>query len=211
MVRKKSARGGAAPDAGGRSLDHYLGRMIHELRRHDRLTIADVAEQAGISCGMLSKIENGQVSTSLESLSRIADALGVSLAHLFRYYNVPAGTAQLVKDGTGMEVVRRGTRHGHAYRLLAYDRGPQRMFEPFLVTMDDASEVYPSFEHPGTEFIYVLRGKMQYRHGNQTYLLEPGDSLTFRGDVPHGPDKLIKTPITMLSIMIYGEKDKLSP
>jgi len=195
-------------DVGGRSLDDYLGKMIHELRRHDRLTIADVAEQAGISRGMLSKIENGQVSTSLETLGKIAAALGVSLSHLFRYYNVPAGTAQLVKGGKGMEVVRRGTRHGHTYRLLAYDRGPQKVFEPFLITMDDASEVFPSFEHPGTEFIYMLKGKLQYRHGNQTYLLNPGDSLTFRGDVPHGPNKLIKTPITILSVMIYGERDK---
>jgi transcriptional regulator with XRE-family HTH domain len=192
-------------DVGGRTLDDYLGKMIHELRRHDHLTIADVAAQAGISRGMLSKIENGQVSTSLETLSKIAAALGVSLAHLFRYYNVPAGTAQLVKSGEGMEVVRRGTRRGHTYHLLAYGHGPQKVFEPFLVTMDDASEVYPAFEHPGTEFIYMLKGRLQYRHGNQTYLLNPGDSLTFRGDVPHGPDKLIKTPITILSVIIYGE------
>ncbi len=67
-------------DAGGRSLDDYLGKMIHALRRHDHLTIAEVADQAGISRGMLSKIENGQVSTSLDSLNKIAGALGVSLA-----------------------------------------------------------------------------------------------------------------------------------
>ncbi|MGQ0659165.1 MAG: helix-turn-helix domain-containing protein, partial [Chromatiales bacterium] len=183
----------------------YLGKTIHELRRHDQLTIADVADQAGISRGMLSKIENGQVSTSLETLGKIAAALGVSLAHLFRYYNVPAGTAQLVKDGEGMEVVRRGTRRGHTYHLLAYGQGPQKTFEPFLITMDDASEVFPSFEHPGTEFIYMLKGRLQYRHGSQTYLLNPGDSLTFRGEVPHGPDKLIKTPITFLAIIIYND------
>ncbi len=192
-------------DAGGRSLDDYLGKMIHALRRHDHLTIAEVADQAGISRGMLSKIENGQVSTSLDSLNKIAGALGVSLAHLFRYYNVPAGTAQLVKGGEAMEVVRRGTRRGHTYRLLAYDQGPKKLFEPFLVTMNDASEVFPSFEHPGTEFIYMLKGKLQYRHGTQTYLLNPGDSLTFRGDVPHGPDKLIRTPIAILAIIMYGE------
>lgn len=193
-------------DSNGRSLDAYLGKMINELRRHDHLTIAEVAEQAGISRGMLSKIENGQVSSSLDTLNRIAGALGVSVAHLFRYFNVPAGNAQHVQGGTGMEVVRRGTRRGHTYHLLAYDQGPQKLFEPFLVTMDDASEVFPSFEHPGMEFIYVLKGRLQYRHGTQLYLLNPGDSLTFRGDVPHGPDKLIKTPISILSIIIYGER-----
>lgn len=206
-MRKKKTAAPAVPsrDAGGRSLDDYLGKMVRELRGHHHLTIADVAAQASISRGMLSKIENGQVSPSIDTLNRVAAALGVSLSHLFRYYNVPAGTAQLVKGDEAMEVVRRGTRRGHTYRLLAYEQGPRKIFEPFLVTMDDASEVYPAFEHPGTEFIYMLKGKLQYRHGNQTYLLTPGDSLTFRGDVPHGPYKLVKTPIAILAIIMYGE------
>jgi transcriptional regulator with XRE-family HTH domain len=188
-----------------RSLERYLGNVIRDLRQRDHLTIADVSSQAGISRGMLSKIENGQAATSLDTLSRIAQALGVSLAHLFRDYDVPSGGAQLVKAEAGMEVVRRGTRRGHTYHLLAYDKGPRKTFEPFLITMDDASETFPSFEHPGTEFIHMLKGKIEYRHGRQTYLLEPGDSLTFRGDVPHGPEKLVELPIHFLSIIIYGE------
>jgi len=191
----------------GKGLDRYLGNVIRELRTKDRLTIADVAGQAGMSRGMLSKIENGQASTSLDALSRIAQALGVSLAHLFRDFNVPAGNAQLVKAAQGMEVVRRGTKRGHTYHLLAYDRGPRKSFEPFLITMDDASEVFPSFEHPGTEFIYMLTGKIEYRHGRNTYLLEPGDALTFRGEVPHGPERLIELPIHFLSIIVYGAQD----
>ena len=190
--------------ANGKSLDRFIGNVIRELRLKDNLTIAEVAAQAGISRGMVSKIENGQVSTSLETLSKIVQALGVSLAHLFRHYNMPSGGAQLVKNGAGMEVVRRGTKRGHTYHLLAYDQGPRKAFEPFLITMDDASEVFPTFEHPGTEFIYMLKGRIEYRHGQQTYVLEPGDSLTFRGDIPHGPERLIELPIHFLSTIIYG-------
>jgi transcriptional regulator with XRE-family HTH domain len=190
--------------ANGKSLDRFIGNVIRELRLKDNLTIAEVAAQAGISRGMVSKIENGQVSTSLETLSKIAQALGVSLAHLFRHYNMPSGGAQLVRNGAGMEVVRRGTKRGHTYHLLAYDQGPRKAFEPFLITMDDASEVFPTFEHPGTEFIYMLKGRIEYRHGQQTYVLEPGDSLTFRGDIPHGPERLIELPIHFLSTIIYG-------
>jgi len=204
----KAAEAQTTPVIGqGKGLDRHLGNVIRELRTKDRLTIADVAGQAGMSRGMLSKIENGQASTSLDALSRIAQALGVSLAHLFRDFNVPAGNAQLVKAAQGMEVVRRGTKRGHTYHLLAYDRGPRKSFEPFLITMDDASEVFPSFEHPGTEFIYMLRGKIEYRHGRNTYLLEPGDALTFRGEVPHGPERLIELPIHFLSIIVYGAQD----
>jgi transcriptional regulator with XRE-family HTH domain len=198
------------PDAqasGERSLARYLGHTIRRLRQKNKLTIGEVAAQVELSAGMLSKIENGQASTSLDSLQRIAKALGVTIADLFRDYNVPEGGAQVVKAGEGMEVVRRGTKRGHTYHLLAYDKGPRKSFEPFLITLDDASETFPRFEHPGTEFIYMLAGKLEYRHGRETTVLEPGDAFTFRGDVPHGPERLIELPIRFLSIIIYSDEE----
>jgi transcriptional regulator with XRE-family HTH domain len=190
------------PDAAG-ALERYLGNAVRDLRQRHGLTIADVAERAAISRGMLSKIENAQTATSLDTLTRLARALGVSLSTLFRNYDVPDGSAQLVKNGEGMEVVRRGTKRGHTYHLLAYDQGPTKLFEPFLITIDSESATFPVFEHPGTEFIYMLEGRMEYRHGQHTYLLTPGDSLTFRGEVPHGPEKLIECPIRFLATIVY--------
>ncbi len=190
--------------AADHSLERYVGNTIRELRQNHGLTIAEVAEQTGISRGMLSKIENAQTATSLETLAKLASSLGISLSTLFRNYNMPEGGAQLVKSGEGMEVVRRGTKRGHTYHLLAYDHGPTKLFEPFLITMDDASEVFPTFEHLGVEFIYMLSGRIEYRHGQSTYLLEPGDSLTFRGDIPHGPEKLVELPIRFLAIIHYS-------
>lgn len=187
------------------SLEHHLGLAVREQRLKNRLTIADVAGLAGLSRGMLSRIENGQTATSLDSLSRIAAALGVSLSSLFRGFDAPSGGAQLVKSGTGMEVARRGTKQGHTYHLLAYGQGPKKHFEPFLISMDDESETFPTFEHPGIEFIYMLEGRIEYRHGKNTYELAPGDALSFRGDVPHGPERLLKLPIRFLSIIHYPE------
>ena len=189
-------------------LERYLGATIRELRQRHGLTIAQVSEQAGISRGMLSKIENAQTSTGLDVLNRIANALGVSMSTLFRRFDVPEGGAQLVKKGEGMEVVRKGTKRGHTYHLLAYDQGPKKLFEPFLITMDDESETFPVFEHQGTEFIHMLKGVIEYRHGQQTYILRPGDTITFQADVPHGPERLIKTPIQFLSIFVYGHDDR---
>jgi quercetin dioxygenase-like cupin family protein len=108
-------------------------------------------------------------------------------------------------------VLRRGTRRGHTYHLLASDRGPRKSFEPFLVTLTDKSELFPEFEHAGQEFIHILEGSLRYRHGPETYLLKPGDTLTFRGDVPHGPVKLLKTPIRMLSVIVYSGSDRDPP
>ena len=186
------------------SLERYIGNTIRELRQKHGLTIAEIADQTGISRGMLSKIENAQTATSLETLGKLAKALGISLSAFFRNYDVPGGGAQIVKSGEGMEVVRRGTKRGHTYHLLAYDQGPTKLFEPFLITMDDASEVFPTFEHLGVEFIYMLEGKIEYRHGQSTYLLEPGDALTFRGDIPHGPEKLVELPIRFLAMIHYS-------
>jgi transcriptional regulator with XRE-family HTH domain len=191
----------AEPTAG--TLERYLGNAIRDLRQRHGLTIAEVADRAGISRGMLSKIENAQTATSLDTLHRLAQALGVSLSTLFRNYDVPEGSAQLVKKGEGMEVVRRGTKRGHTYHLLAHEQGPTKLFEPFLITIDSKDATFPVFEHPGTEFLYMLEGSMEYRHGQHTYLLTPGDALTFRGEVPHGPEKLIELPIRFLATIVY--------
>ena len=195
--------GGSMP-----SLEETVGSAIRQQRQKDGLTIAQVAEQAGISRGMLSKIENGQTTAGLDTLARIARALGVSMSMLFSKYDASATSAQHVKKGGGMEVVRRGTKSGHTYHLLAYDQGPVKLFEPFLITIEDDSERYPTFEHPGTEFIYMLEGRIEYRCGQETYVLEPGDALTFQGHVPHGPEQLIKCPIKFLSVIIYPHQSE---
>lgn len=187
-------------------LEQYLGMQIKRQRQAQELKLADVARIAGISQGMLSKIENAQVSTSLDALSRLCDVLGMPMSKLFSQYDQPDGNAILIKAGEGLEVVRRGTEKGHTYHLLNHTRGPKKNFEAYMVTMDDASEEFPTFSHPGTEFLHLLEGELIYRHGNQLYPMQAGDSLTFDGDIPHGPEKLLQVPIRLLSVMNYGNQ-----
>ncbi|KPH00996.1 XRE family transcriptional regulator [Pseudomonas sp. RIT-PI-q] len=185
-------------------LEQYLGLQIKRQRQAQDLKLSDVAKIADISQGMLSKIENAQVSTSLDTLSRLCDVLGLPLSKLFSEYDQQDGSALLVKADQGMEVVRRGTEKGHTYHLLNHTRGPKKSFEAYMVSMDDASEEFPTFSHPGTEFLHLLEGELIYRHGNQLYRMEAGDSLTFEGEIPHGPEELVQVPIRLLSIMNYG-------
>ena len=191
----------AVPDVG-----RQLGAVARRVRESQGLTLTDVAATAGISAGMLSRLETGHVTPSLETLVALADALGVRPALLLQDIGGEEQGAQRVPAGQGLEVVRRGTRRGHTYHLLAAQRGPKKSFEPFLVTLTDKSEVFLCFQHPGTEFIYILTGSLTYRHGSHSYPLGPGDSLSFRGEVPHGPETLGKVPIRMLSIIIYDEQ-----
>jgi transcriptional regulator with XRE-family HTH domain len=201
IMSQAASRSTAAP-----SIGRQLGAIARRVRETQRLTLADVAATAGISAGMLSRLETGRVKPSLATLVALAGALGVRPALLLQ--DVGGGeeeSAQRVPAGQGLEVVRRGTRRGHTYHLLAAPRGPKKSFEPFLITLTDKSELFPGFQHPGTEFLYVLAGSLTYRHGSHSYPLAPGDSLSFRGVVPHGPESLGKVPIRMLSIIIYDE------
>src|ERR1017187_8102379 len=181
-----------------------LGRIARRLRESQDLTLADVGRRANISSAMLSRLETGRVSPSLETIVALSQALGVTASVLMQRVGADDGGAQLIRAGEGLETVRSGTRRGHTYRLLAAQRGPRKVFEPFLVTLNDRSEVFPGFQHPGVEFIHLLSGILHYRHGRHSYVLKPGDTLTFRGDVAHGPERLEKVPIRMLSIIIYA-------
>ncbi|BCM25078.1 helix-turn-helix domain-containing protein [Methyloradius palustris] len=192
-----------ASDGQAIPIGRYLASTLYKLRIQHGLTLGEVSSRVGISSGMLSRIENGLSATSIETLELLANALGISLSKIFQGYDLPISAAQFVKKDTGMEVVRRGTRSGHTYQLLAYNQGPQKTFEPFLITLEDPGEEFSPFEHAGTEFIYMLEGSVEYRVGAETFILEPGDSLTFRGEVPHRPERHIKSPIRFLATIHY--------
>jgi transcriptional regulator with XRE-family HTH domain len=205
--RKAAAAPNPTPVAESPEIAGSIGRVARRIREGIGLTLADVAQQAEISPGMLSRLETGRVSPSIETIVALAQALGVRPALLLQEIGDDQGGAQHVPAGQGLEVVRRGTKRGHTYHLLAAQRGPRKLFEPYLVTLTDKSEVFPGFQHPGTEYIYILSGEIRYRHGKESYLLKEGDSLTFPGDVAHGPERLIKVPIRMLSVILYAGTD----
>ena len=93
---------------------------------------------------------------------------------------------------------------GHQYEMLGEMRGPQKIVEPVLVTLDERTEVFPLFQHPGIEFLYMLEGVVEYGFGAGRYVLKPGDALQFSGEIVHGPTRLIELPIKFLSVIAYG-------
>lgn len=192
-----------APAAQPMSLEACVGAAVRSLRMRQQLTIAQVAEKAGISGGMLSKIENGQISAAMDTLRRLAQALGSSMAMLFRAYDVPAGAAHLVRADEGVTFLRQGHRPGHRFRHLSISQGPEKLFDYFMVTIDQASDRLPTIEHPGVEIIHLLEGSMEYRVGQDLFLLAPGDTLTLRGEVLHGFERLVTLPIRFLCTIVY--------
>jgi transcriptional regulator with XRE-family HTH domain len=192
-----------------RALNTVISQRVREHRQQLGLTVAQLAESSGISKGMLSKIENGHASPSLGTLARVAAAINVPVTSLFRGLE-EEHDALYVPAGRGLEIVRDGTRVGHRYQLLGSMRGAHKRMEPLLVTLTDESEVFPLFQHSGTEFIYMLGGAMEYGYGLARYSLRKGDALQFDGEIPHGPTKLSKTPIKFLTVIAYGAMPSMS-
>jgi len=186
------------------ALEEAIGRNVRQLRTQAGLSVGDMAARLGISKAMLSKIENAQTACSLRTLARLAAGLDVPVTSLFRGADAER-PASFVKAGTGTPIVRNGTQVGHEYELLGTLRGEHKRLECLMVTLDSRSEVYPLFQHPGTEFIYMLEGVMDYGHSRSVYRLEAGDSLQLDGEGAHGPVDLVETPIRFLSVIAFPD------
>lgn len=184
-------------------LEVAIGHEVRALRKKLGITVADLAVTTGLSLGMLSKIENGITSPSLTTLKLLSHALGVPLTTFFRSFEEER-KAVFVKAGSGMDVERRGTRAGHQYTLLGHiGSDTSVVVEPYLITLTEDSDVFPTFQHDGMEFLYMLEGEVVYRHGSNLYRMTPGDSLFFDADAPHGPEELTHLPMRYLSIISY--------
>ncbi|WP_062218953.1 helix-turn-helix domain-containing protein [Aureimonas sp. D3] len=188
------------------NLEMAIGLEVRARRKDLGITVADLASATGLSPGMLSKIENGNISPSLTSLQALARALGLPITAFFRRYE-EVRNAVFVRAGEGVELERRGTRAGHQYNLLGHihENTSGVTVEPYLITLTTDSDVFPTFQHAGMEFLYMLEGEVVYRHGDQLFHMRPGDSLFFDADAPHGPEQLVTLPSRYLSIIAYPQ------
>lgn len=187
-------------------LELAIGREVRAHRRQQNITVAELAQLTGISIGMVSKIENGNTSPSLSTLQTLSNALGVTLTSFFRGFEENRSAIH-TKAGEGVEMERAGTRAGHQYNLLGHigSNASGVMVEPYLITLNETSDIFPTFQHEGIEMLYMLEGEVSYRHGDNLYALKPGDSLFFDADAPHGPEILHKLPARFLSVISYPQ------
>jgi DNA-binding XRE family transcriptional regulator/quercetin dioxygenase-like cupin family protein len=198
---EKLETGSSAPPS-ERSLERALGNQVRIVRRQHDLSVADLASAAGISNGMLSKIENGAISPSLTTLQSISAVLQVPLSSLFASFE-ERQDCSFVTAGKGLTIERRGTKVGHVYQLLGHMLRGDVVVEPYLITLRKNAVAHTEFRHSGVEFIYMLSGEVHYRHGSDTYHLQEGDSLLFDSSALHGPERLVGSETQYLSIIIY--------
>lgn len=183
------------------TINEHLGRHIQTLRLSAGLSGAELAKQALISGSLLSRIENGLTSPSIDTVDRLARALGVSVSKLF-VDHTGRHDCSFVPASSGIKVDRVGAASGHSYELLGHPLSGNLFVEPYRITIDSKAQPCTNFQHTGLEFLHVLSGSMRYRYGDRIYHLKPGDSLLFDASALHGPEKFETTPISYLSVVL---------
>ena len=183
------------------SLALSVGKEIRKLRLGVNIAANELAARAGLSKGMLSKIERGTAAPSFTTLAALSAGLKVPVARLFAGH-IKREDFSLVRAGKGIEVQRRGPTVGLNYELLGHLLSGESQIEPYLVTISDSATPGRGFQHPGIEFMYVLQGAMQYRYADTIVELYPGDTLVFDSNAIHGHERLLQSPVKFLSVVI---------
>jgi transcriptional regulator with XRE-family HTH domain len=165
---------------------YRIGDKVRALRKSKKLGLVQLGEHTGLSPGMLSKIERGQLFPTLPTLMRIAMVFGVGLEHFFTE----------AEERPAMSVVRRGDRlrlpdrpgdpaPSYFFESLDFEATERRM-EAYLAEFPAGSKPSEPHRHEGAEFIFVLSGRLSVLVDAERTLLEAGDAMYFDSDAPHG-------------------------
>ena len=165
-----------------------IGDKVRLVRESRKLSLAQLADRAGLPMEGVGRIESGALIPSLGPLIRLARALGVRLGTFLDDQEnvgpvfVHAGEHPKVMHVSDKSESRRSDLD--FFSLAANKAG--RHMEPFLI------DIYPSSAqdakvsaHEGEEFIYVLSGEVEITYGTEVYRLAAGDSIYYDSIVAH--------------------------
>ena len=155
-----------------------VGKQIRMLREQCRLSQQALAEASGISRNTLSLIERGQTSPTVSTLKSLAGALSVDINAFF----LPFDEARIVFTRAGQRP------HLQLDHGILNDLGLgmlDHLVTPLLLQLDPGARSGPALVHEGQDFIFCLSGEILYSVNDRGYILGPGDSLFFDGQLPH--------------------------
>lgn len=153
-----------------------IGGRIRLRRKELALSLRELGEKAGVSASFLSQVENDQVSPSLNSLQSIATALQVPM---FYFLNNSRG-GSVVRAGERRKLYFSDSKIG--YDLLTPDFSRQMM--SFIIHLEPfARRVAMPLARPTEQWMHVLQGCMKIVVGDDTRMLDLGDTIYFDGDL----------------------------
>ena len=178
-----------------------VAQRLHELRSERELSIRALADMSNLSVNTLSLIENGKTSPSVGTLQQLADAMQVPIT---AFFEVSAERKRVIfcKETQRPKITVEET------DLEDLSSGISRSgIQPLVVTLKPtASSGTSSIVHTGHEFVYCLEGRVLYTIENQSYVLEPGDSLLFEANLLHRWENLDETPSKIILILFQTDK-----
>ena len=180
-----------------------LGPRVRELRRQRGMTLRHLADKAGLSAPLLSKVENNVISPTIPTLWRICEALGVRVGYFFQDGGLESRDYVVTRKEKRPVVFREGSKHGYMYESLAYGK-PEHAMEPFVVTVAPGERRGGKlFSHAGEELVYVLEGRVEFLMGDLSYVLDEGDSVYFNSERPHRLQALDGREARTLQVVHY--------
>lgn len=170
LKREGKVRGTGDGNAGA------IGAHLRQLRSRRRLSLAQVAEEVGISVGFLSALERSQMSGSVGTLRKLARFYKTNILDFF---DASEASSRQVRPAE-RKVLEAG--EGVRMELLAWGN---TIMEPHLFRVAPEAGSGDAYAHEGEEFIYVLRGDLEIKVEDAQYRLKPGDSFYFESATPH--------------------------
>lgn len=185
-----------------KELDRYhFGDKLRHLRLRRKMGLVELAKHTGLSPALLSKLEHGKLYPTLPTLSRIALVFSVGLEHFFsderqKHLFALARKKERLKfpEAPGIENA------AFSFESLDYP-ATDRKFNSYLADFKNVpQEKMHVHQHSGVEFIYVLKGRLALKIGQDTEFLDAGDSLYFDAQLPHGYSRAGATPCSALVV-----------
>jgi transcriptional regulator with XRE-family HTH domain len=181
-----------------------IGERLRELREARNISMRTLATRSGLSANALSMIERGRASPSVSTLYKLSDALGISITSFFGSDSERKKVVFLKSDERTRVSFTRGIFEG-----LGGEQFVGRV-EPFMLTLENSANSGPrTITHSGHEFVFCLRGELEYQVERQLYHLEAGDSLLFAAHLKHkwrNPGRNVATAIIIISGFEEGEE-----
>lgn len=181
-------------------MDIAIGSSLKDMRENRGLTAKDLAESAGVSAAMISRIESGQVSPSISTLSALSDALDMPMVSFFKDTATDHVDFTHVKAGQGINSTRIIDKHSHNYINLASHIRRDIGFEAHIVTMEKQEANAPTYVSHGVVFMHIKEGEALFYYGDHPIHLKEGDSLTLDSELSHGIRELLTERFTFLTI-----------
>lgn len=180
--------------------DLAIGIALRALREEQGLSARNLASESGVSASMVSRIESGQVSPSISTLTALSRTLNVPLVSLFRETASDHTDVTHVRKGKGLQSTRIVDKHTHEYTDLAFHMRRDLQFEARIVVLHRQDARPPIYVGHGVVFIYVLEGEAVYGYGERDMTLKPGDSLSLDSELSHGFRKVLTEEFTFLTV-----------